>query len=93
MKHITQLNELPDGLVLVDFYATWCGPCRMLAPVLEQIESIEVIKVDVDQAEELAKEFAIQYVPTLIIFKDKVELSRKTGYFTLDDLNNWIKEF
>ena len=76
MKHITQLNELPDGLVLVDFYATQCGPCRMLAPVLEQIESIEVVKVDVDQAEELSKEFAIQYVPTLIIFKDKTGMSQ-----------------
>lgn len=93
MKHITQLNELSNGLVLVDFYATWCGPCRMLAPVLEEIELVEVVKVDVDQALELAKEFAIQYVPTLILFKDKVEVARKTGYFELEELNNWIKEF
>ena len=69
-------------LVLVDFYATWCGPCQMLSPVLEEISvensDFEIVKVDVDKNHELAKNYKIMAVPTMIIFKngevvDKIE--------------------
>lgn len=60
--------------VLVDFFATWCGPCKMIAPVLEEIaeerEDFKVVKIDVDQAPDLAKEYKIMSIPTLIVFKD-----------------------
>ena len=61
-------NELIKEKVLVDFYANWCGPCKMIAPELERVESdIKVIKVDVDEYEDLAKKYGIMSIPTLIL--------------------------
>ena len=73
--HIKTQQEYNDliskGLVLVDFFANWCGPCRMLTPVLENLEDkINVVKVDIDKFEKLAFEYRIMSVPTLILFKD-----------------------
>jgi thioredoxin 1 len=63
-----------DKPVLLDFFATWCGPCRMVAPILEEIaqerEDIKVCKVDVDEQPELAKQYGIYSIPTLMVFKD-----------------------
>ncbi len=64
-----------EGVVLVDFFATWCGPCKMLSPVLEELAEdvkgkAEIVKVDVDQEGDLAMRFGIMSVPTMIIFKD-----------------------
>ena len=66
------LDELiKEGTYLVDFYAEWCGPCKMLTPVLENLEDkINVVKVDIDKFEKLAFEYRIMSVPTLILFKD-----------------------
>lgn len=86
-------NELTNELTLVDFFTTWCGPCRMLAPVLEQIESVDVIKVDVEEERELGMKFQINVVPTLVLLKNKQEVSRKQGYMDLDELNNWINQY
>lgn len=62
--------------VLVDFFATWCGPCRMVAPILDEIaqerEDFKIVKVDVDQAQELAARYQIMSIPTLIVFKNGV---------------------
>ena len=69
--------------VLIDFWATWCGPCRMLAPVIEEIskerEDIKVGKVDVDEEVELAVRFGIQSIPTVIIFKDGKAVKKAVG--------------
>lgn len=86
-------NELTNELTLVDFYTTWCGPCRMLAPILEEIEGIDVIKVDVEEERELGLQYGINVVPTLVLLKDKKEVSRKQGYMDLDELNNWIDQY
>ena len=86
-------NELTNELTLVDFYATWCGPCRMLAPVLEQVESVDVIKVDVEEERELGLQYKINVVPTLVLLKNKEEVSRKQGYMDLEELNNWINQY
>lgn len=94
MEIVKDLNNLTDELTIVDFFATWCGPCKMLAPVLEEIamdnKNVKILKVDIDQAEMLANEYKIYAVPTLIMFKNKQAIEVKTGYMTYDDLQNWI---
>ncbi len=68
--------------VLVDFFATWCGPCRMLSPILEQVASetdAEILKVDIDESMDLARRFGIMSVPTMILFKNGEEVNRMTG--------------
>ena len=67
--------------VLVDFYAEWCGPCKMLTPVLERLgESFEIVKVDVDKHFDLAKEYGIMSVPTLFIFKNGKVVKQMIGF-------------
>lgn len=88
-----KFSELTNELTLVDFYATWCGPCKMIAPVLEELKSAEVIKVDVDEERELTMKFGISAVPTLILMKNKEEVARTQGYHDLEDLEKWISEY
>lgn len=82
------------GITLVDFYATWCGPCRMLAPELEKLaevdQSINVIKVDVDECPEVAGDFGIRAVPTLILFKDGAVVTSSSGYRPFNSLKNLV---
>ena len=82
-----------DGKILVDCYAPWCGPCRMLSPVLEEIsnENIKVIKVDIDKFEELTREFGIMSVPTIQIYKEKEIKKQITGYLSKEELMEIIK--
>lgn len=80
--------------VLVDFFATWCGPCRMLGPVLEQISSkinYDIVKMDIDQNEEYARQNGVMVVPTLILFENGKEVSRKTGLLSLSELEEWLE--
>jgi len=83
-------QETSNGLVLVDFYADWCGPCKMLAPYVEQFAKestdFKVYKVNVDEANDIANKFNIQTIPTLIIFKDGELLEQTSGFMTNDDL-------
>jgi len=81
-----------DDFVLVDFFATWCGPCKMLSPVLDEIKGIKIVKVDVDEAPNICKEYAIMSVPTLMIFKDGKMLSKKMGYMPLEMIEVWINQ-
>lgn len=72
------------GTVLVDFFATWCGPCKMLSPVLEKVAEkhpdVKVVKVDVDQASDLASQYGVMGVPTMIVFKDGQIVNKAVGY-------------
>ena len=81
--------------VLVDFWATWCGPCQMLAPVLEQAEAelnsiAEVAKVDVDQNPQLAAQYGVMSIPTLILFKDGKEVKRYSGFMQKQDILKFV---
>ena len=80
--------------VLVDFYATWCAPCKMLGMVLEKIDAkeiIDIIKVDIDSCEDLTNKYNIYSVPTLILFEDGKEIKRISGFMPEDDLIKWVK--
>ena len=84
-------NELIKEKVLVDFYANWCGPCKMIAPELEKVESnIKVIKVDVDEFEELARTYGVMSIPTLILFEEGKELKRNIGFMDKDRIEKFI---
>ena len=82
----TNFDELlqEEKLVIVDFWATWCGPCRMLSPLLDEVEEemadrIEVVKVNVDDADEIAMRYRIMSIPTLIFFKNGQMVDRTVG--------------
>ncbi len=71
-----------EKIILVDFFATWCGPCKMLSPILEQVAQetdAEIVKVDIDESMDLARKFGIMSVPTMILFKNGEEIDRATG--------------
>lgn len=87
-----------NRLVLVDFFATWCGPCKMMHPVLEQLkgelgEEIRIIKLDVDKNETVAAAYRIQSVPTLVLFRGGEILWRQSGAVSLADLKSRISAF
>lgn len=88
-------EEVKEGIVLVDFFATWCGPCKMLGPVLEEIAKeqtdLKIVKVDVDQHESLAQQFGIMSVPTLVLYKDGRPVKQMSGFMPKDALLEWIK--
>jgi len=84
-------NELIKEKILVDFYANWCGPCKMVAPELEKVESlVKVVKVDVDEFEELAKTYGIMSIPTLILFENGKEVKRTIGFIDKDKIEKFI---
>ena len=84
-------KELIKEKTLVDFYANWCGPCKMIAPELEKVESnIKVIKVDVDEFEEIAKEYGVMSIPTLVLFNNGKEIKRNIGFIDKEKIEKFI---
>ncbi len=87
-------KEIESGVVVVDFFATWCGPCKMLAPVMEEVEremvDVKFLKIDVDQEEELARRFGVMSIPTIIVFKDGNIKGQNVGFMTKDEIIDMI---
>ncbi|MBQ9786111.1 MAG: thioredoxin [Clostridia bacterium] len=73
-----------ESPVLVDFYATWCGPCKMLAPILDEVseesDKVKIVKVDIDENMDIAEKYGIMSIPTLIVFKEGQEIAREVGF-------------
>lgn len=86
---------ITNELVLVDFYATWCGPCQMLSPILEELskenKKLTVIKIDVDKHENLAREHKVLSIPTLEIYKNSKLTNRVIGYRSKEELEDLLK--
>jgi len=87
---------LEKDIVLVDFFATWCGPCRMLGPELEKLceenPDINVLKVDVDEYPEIAADFNVSSIPFMVLFKNGKPVANTLGYKNAAALKAWIKQ-
>ena len=101
MIHIESKNQfdetIVEGITLVDFYATWCGPCRMISPFIEEIDEeyngkIKVAKVDVDECGEVAARYGINAIPALLIFKDNELAKTNVGFIPKEDIAKLIDE-
>lgn len=92
----TFMNKTKEGVVLVDFFATWCGPCKMLAPVLEQLQNempdVCFYKVDIDSEKELCERFKIMSVPTMVLFKDGKVVAQTSGYSPKEMIYGFIEK-
>jgi thioredoxin 1 len=88
-------KEIEKGVFLVDFYADWCGPCRMLAPILEKVAGevkgqATVAKLDIDHAQRIASSFQVTSVPTMILFKDGKEAGRLVGLRDQETVKDFV---
>lgn len=92
------LAEAKQGVVVIDFFATWCGPCRVMGNILSEIEKeldgkAKVFKIDVDQEEEISREYGILSIPTIIILKDGVLQEKHIGIWQKDECVNAVKKY
>ncbi|MCH9614416.1 MAG: Thioredoxin [Chlamydiia bacterium] len=99
IKHLTEENfeaEVANGVVLVDFFAEWCGPCRMLAPVVEELskemDNVTFCKLDIDQHSKPAGNHQVTSIPTLLLFKDGTEVARSVGLKDKEALAEFVKQ-
>ena len=100
MEIINEKNyqeKTEKGVVVVDFFANWCGPCRMMSPILESVqtelgEKVKIYKVDVDESEELAKKFAIMSIPTILIYKNGEIVNKHIGLLMKDVMIDELKK-
>lgn len=88
------LNSHPK--VLIDFFATWCGPCKTLGPILDQVkdemgDAVKIIKIDVDKNQPLANKYQVRGVPTMILYKERKQVWRQSGVVQKEDLVQKIK--
>lgn len=88
-------NDLiKEGVVLVDFFAEWCGPCKMISPIISEIANeltdIKVVKVNVDEHPDISQNYGVMSIPTLILFKYGKEVAKNVGFMPKDDLIEFI---
>ena len=95
----TKFTEIinQNQLTLVDFYADWCGPCKMMSPILQEVKSVvkddvKIIKINVDQHQDLAAEFMVRGVPTLMLFREGKMLWRQSGVLSTNDLVGLLRQ-
>lgn len=91
-------SEIKEGVVLVDFWATWCGPCKMIAPVLEELDEemegkLKIIKVDVDEYPEIAGKFDVMSIPTLLLIKNGEVKEQAVGFQPKEFLTELVKKY
>ena len=99
IKHLTDesfVEETKGENLVVDFFATWCGPCRILGPILEDVSKeltdVKIVKVDVDECEKTARQFGIMSIPTLVFLKNGKEIDRHIGLMNRDMLVELINQ-
>ncbi len=90
-------ESIAKGVTIVDFYADWCGPCQMIAPELDKLvtmvgEGYNVVKLNVDDANEIAAKYGVMSIPTIIKFKDGVQVDKRVGIATAEDLKTWMEQ-
>lgn len=101
MKEVSEKDFdalIKEGVSIVDFYASWCMPCRMFASILEDIEDelgekVNILKVDVDKNEILSRRYGVMSIPTILIFKDGEMVERHVGVWQKDDCVNTVKKY
>ena len=98
IKHLENSNdfekEVQGETVIVDFFADWCGPCQMLAPVLEELDKeggVKIVKINVDEVPELARQFRVMSIPTVMLFKNGQFVKKQLGYMPLEALKEFLK--
>jgi len=88
-------GHIAEGIVILDFYADWCAPCRMIGPVLEQIteehQDIKIVKVNVDNNMELAQQFEVRGIPALFVLKDGKTVAQRAGFMPKAALVDWVR--
>ena len=84
-------REIENKKILVDFYADWCGPCRMMGNVLENMKDIEILKVNVDKFPDIAQKYGIMSIPNLILFNNNEQAKNHIGFMNEDELKEFIK--
>jgi len=100
VKHITDADfqsTVAQGVTLVDFWAPWCGPCRMIAPILEELagelkEKAKIVKINVDENPVVAGQFGVMSIPTLLLFKDGKKVDQKVGGQAKPQLKSFIEQ-
>ena len=93
IHYVKGFEKLIETEAVVDFYATWCGPCKMFGPIFEEVantNSINFVKLDVDKTSEVAREYGVMTIPTIIKFENGKEVKRYTGYMSKEDLEKFI---
>ena len=83
-------EEINKEKVLVDFYADWCGPCRAMGEVLENINDLDILKVNVDEHSDIAQKYGVMSIPTVILFSKGEEIKKHVGYLSKEDLLSWL---
>lgn len=97
-NEFNNLVQNAEGIAVVDFFATWCGPCKMLAPVFQEVGNeldgkANFYKIDIDQSLDIARQFSVSTVPTIIIFRNGEPVERLVGFMPKENLASKIREY